>query len=179
MFHSQDDIQYALEATRVLYEPDRRIDTFAATRFEFRMVSELMDRAGQVRIRVGEMEAAKPQLLRPEAYRDISFDGFSVEMRGKFDEMIERLRRDGHDLAFLKYGFQFRRGGVTEEIVHDSLDAVCQRMVEEARRAGNPMEAVIAGVDDAWEVSILKFAFEMILKSRAINLFDFKRKGLL
>ena len=179
MRHSHDDIQYALEATRVLYEPDRRIDTFAATRFEFRLVSELMDRVGQVRIRAGEMEAAKPQLLRPEAYRDIRFEGFSEEARGKFDELVERLRREGHDLAFLKYGFQFRRSGVTEQIVHDSLEAVSERAVEEARQSGNPIKAVIAGVDDAWEVSVLKFALHMILRSQEINRFDFQRRGLL
>jgi len=48
--HSQDDIHYALETTRVLREPDRRIDTFGETRFEFQLISELMDRVGEVRI---------------------------------------------------------------------------------------------------------------------------------
>src|SRR6187402_3313764 len=42
--HSPDNIQYALETTRVLLEPDRRIDTFGDTRFEFQLLSELMDR---------------------------------------------------------------------------------------------------------------------------------------
>jgi hypothetical protein len=44
--HSQDDIHYALETTKVLREPDRRIDTFGETRFEFQLISELMDRSG-------------------------------------------------------------------------------------------------------------------------------------
>jgi len=177
--HREDDIQYALETTRVLYEPDRRIDTFSSTRFEFRLLSELMDTAGQVRIRTGEVEASKPVLMRPDEYRDIELDGFGEEMRGRFDEMLEHLRDQGLDLAFLKYGFLFRRGEVQEEIVHDSFDAVVERVVEEAKHAGNPMEAVIAGVDDAWEISILKFAFHMISRSQDINRFDFKRKGLL
>ncbi len=43
--HSQDDIHYALETTKVLREPDRRIDTFGETRFEFQLISELMDRS--------------------------------------------------------------------------------------------------------------------------------------
>jgi hypothetical protein len=41
------------------------------------------------------------------------------------------------------------------------------------------MLAVIEGVDDAWEVCLLKFAIDMIGKSTDINVFDFKRKGLL
>ena len=63
--HSPDDIQYALETTRVLREPDRRIETFGETRFEFQIISELMDQVGQVRIRTGEVEAMRPRILRP------------------------------------------------------------------------------------------------------------------
>jgi hypothetical protein len=168
-----------MEATRVLHEPDRRIDTFGSTRFEFRVLTELMDRVGEVRIRSGEVEAARPRIVRPDGFSAVDFEGFGDGTRERFEAMVERLRAAGHDLAFLQYGFQFRRSGVTEEIVHDSFDAVTARVVDEAKRTGNPMEAVIAGVDDVWEVSVLKFAFEMILKSRAINLFDFRRKGML
>ena len=125
--HSPDDIQYALETTRVLREPDRRIETFGETRFEFQIISELM----------------------------------------------------GKNLAFLQYGFQFRRGQIHEEIIHDSMDAVRERVLEDIRRTGNPTRAIIEGVDDAWEVSILKFSFDMIIRSHEINAFDFKRRGLL
>jgi hypothetical protein len=177
--HTPDDIQYALETTQVLHEPDRRIDTFSSTRFEFRLLSELMDRAGEVRIRVGEVEAARPKLLRPEAYREIELDGFGERARQRFDEVLQRLRDQGQDLAFLKYGFQFRRSGVSEEIVHEPFEAVSERVVDEAQRTGNPMEAVIAGVDDAWEISLLKFAVHMISQSQEINRFDLRRRGLL
>ena len=176
---SQDDIQYALETTRVLREPDRRIDTFGDTRFEFQLISELMDRVGEVRIRSGEVEAQRPRILRPEAFRDIELEGFDANARERLDRMIEQMRHQCRNLAFLQYGFRFRRGNVHEEIVHDSIDAVRDRVMEEIRRSGNPSLAVIEGVDDTWEVSILKFAFEMILKSHEINAFDFKRRGMI
>ena len=41
------------------------------------------------------------------------------------------------------------------------------------------MQVVIEGVDDAWEISLLRFIFEIVDKSSEINAFDFKRKGLL
>lgn len=177
--HSPDDIHYALETTKVLREPDRRIETFGETRFEFQLISELMDRAGEVRIRTGEVEALRPRILKPEPYREVDLDGFGPGARARFDKLVERLRAEGKDLAFLQYGFQFRRGEVHEEIVHDSIDAVRERVLEDIRRSGNPSLAVIEGVDDAWEISILKFSFEMILRSHEINAFDFKRRGLL
>lgn len=179
LMHSQDNIHYALETTRVLREPDHRIQTFGETRFEFQLISELMDRVGEVRIRTGEVEAQRPRILRPEAFREIEFEGFNDSARARFEKMVEQFRAEGKDLAFLQYGFQFRRGEVHEEIVHDSMDAVRERVLEDIRRSGDPSRAVIEGVDDAWEVCILKFSFEMILRSHEINAFDFKRRGLI
>jgi hypothetical protein len=177
--HTPDDIHYALETTRVLREPDTRIQTFGETRFEFQLISELMDRAGEVRIRTGEVQAQRPRILRPEAYRDIELDGFNPSARAKMERMIEKFRAEGRDLAFLQYGFQFRRGEVQEEIIHDSLDSVRERVLDDIRRTGHPSRAIIEGVDDAWEISILKFSFEMIMRSHEINAFDFKRRGLI
>jgi hypothetical protein len=63
--------------------------------------------------------------------------------------------------------------------VHESIDDVRGRLVEKARQEGRPMQTVLEGVDDAWEICLLRFAMEMIAKSQGINVFDFKRKGLL
>ena len=177
--HSPDNVQYALETTRVLLEPDRRIDTFGDTRFDFVLLSELMDHAGQIRVRSGEVEAIKPRLVKPEGFSNIEFEGFGGKSREHFERLVEKLREAGQDLAFLNYGFQFRRGEVREELVHESLDAVRDRVLEDARAMGNPAQAVIEGVDDAWEISILKFTLEMIQHSLPINRFDFQRRGLL
>jgi hypothetical protein len=176
---SQDDIQYAMETTRVLHEPDHRIQTFGETRFEFQLLSEPMDQVGKVRIRTGEVEAMKPRILRPEPYRDIELEGFDENARTRLDALVDKLRSEGRDLAFLQYGFRFKRGAVNEELVHDSIESVRARVLEEIRRTGNPSRAIIEGVDDTWEISILKFSFEMILRSHEINAFDLKRKGLI
>lgn len=179
MSRSPDDIQYALETTRVLHEPDRRIDTFGDTCFEFRLISELMDATGQVRVRSGRMEAQRPRILKPEAYRGIELDGFDDSARERLDEMIRRFEAGGRSLAFLQYGFQFRRGEVREEVIHEPVEQVRDRILEELRRSGNPSLAVIEGVDDAWEASLLKFSLEMIMRSHEINAFDFKRRGMI
>jgi hypothetical protein len=176
---SQDDIQYAMETTRVLHEPDHRIQTFGETRFEFQLLSEPMDQVGKVRIRTGEVEAMKPRILRPEPYREIELEGFDDNARARLDALVSRLKDEGKNLAFLQYGFRFKRGTVNEELVHDSIESVRARVLEEIRRTGNPSRAIIEGVDDTWEISILKFSFEMILRSHEINAFDLKRKGLI
>ncbi len=97
----------------------------------------------------------------------------------RFDAMVEKFKEQGKDLAFLQYGFRFKRGAVNEELIQDSIESVRERALEDIKRSGNPARAIIEGVDDTWEISILKFSFEMIIRSHEINAFDFKRKGLI
>lgn len=173
--HTEFDIHYALDMTKVLHEPDRRIDTFGNTQFEFQLVSELMDKVNHVRVRQGRIEAEKPLILRPEGPKGFDFDGFGPEA----EHFGDWLRENIHKLAILKYGFRFRKSDMSEQIVHESMDSVCGRLLDDIRVSGNPMRAVIQGVDDTWEICLLKFTVEMIEKSHGINVFDFKRRGLL
>lgn len=159
----------------MLHVPDRRIDTFGSTEFDFVLISELLDKIDQVRIRSGKITAERPRILRPEPYQELNFDGFG-EQAEAFQNWLKSQRGGA---AFLQYGFAFKKSEVTESLLHEKLDTVQARLVEEAIRVGNPRSAIIAGVDDAWEICLLKFTVEMIQKSSGINIFDFKRRGLL
>ena len=79
MDYKPDDIEYAIENSHILREPDRRIDTFGVTRFKFLTVSVLMDNAAAVRIRSGEVEAQKPTIIKPSGFNDMSVDTCRVE----------------------------------------------------------------------------------------------------
>ena len=162
--------------TRVLYVPDRRIDTFGDTRFNFRLVSEPEDEVGVCRIRSGWVEASRPKILRPSDMYGIETDGFSQMVSGIFEWM--KLRGMIMPSLF-RYGFHFSRSEVQVELVHDDLRIVSERVVQDALDSGDPLRAVIYGMDDAWEVSLLRFMLEMIQQSHEINVFDFKRRGLL
>jgi hypothetical protein len=161
--------------TRVLHVPDRRIDTFGTTEFHFVLISELMDQVDRVRVRTGRIQAGRPVILRPEPEQDLSFEGFGDQA----EAFHEWLKTHHASVAFLRYGFNFSKSSVSETLLHEPYEAVQGRLVEEAVRVGDPMNAVIAGVDDTWEISLLKFTVEMIQKSSGINIFDFKRRGLL
>jgi hypothetical protein len=169
------DFHYAMENTQVLHEPDRRIDTFGSTRFEFQLISELMDQANVTRVREGRIDAQKPLILKPEGYENWDFEGFGEQGRAFGEWFKDHLK----DVAVVRYGFLLTRSGITEQLVHEPLAAVSARILETTRSSGNPMRAVIQGVDDTWEISLLKFTLEMIQKSQQINLFDFKRRGLI
>lgn len=166
-------VAYALQNTKVLYVPDRRIDTFGDTRFHFLMLAEPLDEVGCCRIRSGWVEAARPRILRPSDLTGIEMEGFGSEARLFFERMGARLQ------ALLKYGFRFSRSEVQEEFLHEDIRNVADRVVREALDSGDSFRAVIQGMDDAWEVSLLCFMLEMIQQSHEINIFDFKRRGLI
>ncbi|MBE6415755.1 MAG: hypothetical protein E7032_04395 [Akkermansiaceae bacterium] len=173
---NRSSIEYAMQCTRVLYVPDRRIDTFGETRFNFRLITEPMDEVGVCRVRSGWVEANRPRILRPADLRGVEIEGFGADA-ARFFEWMEA---HGAGLkALFQYGFCFSRSEVQEELVHDTVREVEDRVVNEALSCGDPYRAVISGVDDAWEVSLLGFMLEMIQKSHEINVFDFRRRGLI
>ncbi|MEM6916059.1 MAG: hypothetical protein AAF491_05780 [Verrucomicrobiota bacterium] len=171
---SFDDVAYAMESTVVAHEPDRRIDTFGTTNFEFHLLTEPMDEVGRVRIREGKMEAERPQILRPDGYEELLFEGFGEQA----DVFTEWFKHFGN-VNLVKYGFNFANREMRESTASEPLEAVRDRIVDDIRVSGNPSRAVILGVDDTWEISLIKFTMEMIASSLEMNAFDFKRRGLL
>lgn len=106
----------------------------------------------------------------------VEMDGFSPGIA----RIFEWMKENGIVApSMFKYGFRFSRSDVREELVHDVFPVVSERVVQDALDSGNPLRAVISGVDDAWEASLLRFMVEMIQQSHEINIFDFKRRGML
>ena len=173
---NRGDIDFALRHTEILYVPDRRIDTFGDTRFNFRLVSEPLDMVNVCRIRSGWVETSRPRIILPADLRRIETDGFSPNA----SRFFEWMEANGISLpTLLRYGFSFSRSEVTEELVHDDILNVGERVVQDALHSGDSLRAVVRGVDDIWEVSLLRFVMEMIEKSHEIHIFDFKRRGML
>ena len=172
---TRDDFDYAIENTHVLVAPEQQIATFGTTSFNFYLISELMDRVDQVRIRNGKIHAERPQILTPEHFSRLLLEGFGE----KAQRYADQLREYARNIAVLRYGFQFRKTNVTEETIRDSVDAVITRTKRRVEDAEEPLSAVIQGVDDAWEVCLLKFTIEMIERSAGENIGDFKRRGLI
>jgi hypothetical protein len=172
---TKDDFDYAIENTHVIVAPERQIATFGSTSFDFYLISELMDRVNQVRIRNGKIHAERPQILTPEHYCRLLLEGFGE----KAERYIERLREQARNMAVLRYGFQFRKTDLSEQTLRDSVDAVINRTRQNVERKNESLSAVIHGVDDAWEVCLLKFTIDLVERSSGGNLGDFRKRGLL
>ena len=173
-----DDFQYALENTRVLLGPQRQIDTFGSTRFRFLLLTESMDRVDEVHVRDGTIHAERPAILTPAHHAQMLLENFGEKAR----EFAEWLRQpDSPMAAVLKYGFQFRRTDISQHSVHEPIAAVGERLCAEVagKHDDEPLSAVIQGVDDAWEVCLLKFTMDLVQGSVATNAGDLRRRGFL
>lgn len=172
---TEDDFQYAAENTRVILAPEKQISTFGSTSFRFYLISELMDQVNEVRVRDGRIHAERPQIVTPEHYARLLLEGFGDQAQRYVDQLRNRMR----DAAVLRYGFQFRKSDVTENRVSDSLESVIARTKQKVDAAEEPLSAIIQGVDDAWEVCLLKFTIDLIERSAGGNIGDFRQRGLL
>jgi hypothetical protein len=171
---NKENFDYAIENTRVILAPDQKIATFGSTSFRFYLISELMDRVNEVRVRDGRIHADRPQILTPDNFARLLLEGFGE----KAEHYIEQLRERARDFAVLRYGFQFRKTDVVERLFRDPIDAVIARTKAQIEGEQEPLSAVIQGVDDAWEVCLLKFTIDLIERSSGGNLGDFRKRGL-
>jgi hypothetical protein len=172
---TEDDFQYAVENTRVIVAPERNIASFGITSFRFYLITELMDRVNEIRVRDGKIHAERPQILTPEHYCRLLLDGFGDKAQRYVDQLRDHLR----DVAVLRYGFQFRKTDVTENTVRDSIEGVIEKTKRKVEHSDEPLSAVIQGVDDAWEVCLLKFTIDLIQRSSGGNIGDFRKRGLI
>lgn len=172
---NKDSIEYALEHTRVILAPQRQIESFGNTSFRFFLISELMDTVGQVRVRDGLLHAERPQIITPGHYSRLMLEGFGEKARG----FASWLEQHAQKLAIMKYGFHFRRSEVAESVLRTPLPQVVGNLTDQVKRSDDPLSAIIQGVDDAWEVSLLKFTVDMIQKSSSGNIDDFRGRGLI
>src|ERR1700692_2212114 len=171
----KDDFDYAIENTQVILAPEQQIATFGSTSFNFYLISELMDHVDQIRVRNGKIHAERPQILTPEHFSRLLLEGFGE----KAERYVDQLREHARNIAVLRYGFQFRKTDVTERTFRDPIDAVVARTKSQVENMQEPLSAVIQGVDDAWEVCLLKFTIDMIERSSGGNLGDFRKRGLI
>ena len=169
-----DDFQYALENTRVVVAPSRAIETFGQTSFRFRLVTEPMDEIGTVRLRKGMIHAERPRLLAPQYVSKLLLEGFGERAQG-FAGWIEEQK----DFHLLRYGFSLKKTDLSEQLFKEPKEEFLLKLQDDLRREDDPLNVLIEGIDDSWEVCLMKFTMDMIQRSSGENVAEWKRRGLI
>lgn len=162
-------IQYAIEHTEVVRAPKQSLATFGSTNVYYYLVTELMDSANVVR--EGRVIAAKPKIVTP-AYL-INLEGFSSQARRFIEMMAEKYP---HEAGIF---YSYKNEPKEMNIVSDPLEKVVDRIGQQIDSQADPLAAIIKGVEEMWDVSLLKFTYELTSKSVHTNVAEMERSGLL
>lgn len=160
------DFWYASVNTEVVLPPVRRLETFGTTLIHYHLAAELPDDPGAVRVREGRIEASKPALIIPSHLAETEMEGFGPEAR----RFIEYLREHDDSARILQYGYKLKQESFSEQVVHDSMASVLERMVDDVKKRGNGFEAVVKGVDDPWDVCLVQLFWMEINASAPKNI---------
>ncbi len=156
------DFWYAVRNTTLVVVPPRRLETFGTTTLNYRLVTEPMDAVDKVRVREGRIHAFRPQIVAPGALNETALEGFREKAAGAY---LDWLREHAADLMLVQYGFRIRMQGQREEVLSDSIDAVVDRIKADMAQRADPLAALVRGVDEPWEVCLLKLMVEMVQRS--------------
>ena len=170
-------IEYAVRHTEILRPPKQSLSTFGTTNIYYYLVtepvySELIKDAAETVIREGRIIAQRPKIVTP--YYLSRLEGFSSDARRYFDML---LKIHGPDAPGLFYTYKNEPKELN--IVSDNWLTVVNRINDEIDRRGDPLASIIKGEDELWDVSLLKFIYEITRHSLRTNVSQLGTKGLL
>ena len=170
-------IRYAVQHTEILRVPKQTLSTFGTTNIYYYLVtepaySELVKNVTETVIREGRVIAQRPRIVTP--YYLSQFEGFSSEARRYFEGLI---KTHGSDAPGLFYTYKNEPKELN--IVSDNLPSVVAKLNEQIDKRGDPLTSIIRGEDELWDVSLMKFIYEMTRSSLRNNLLQMSSRGLL
>ncbi len=166
---TDDKIQYAIEHTEVIRPLRQSLATFGTTNVSYYLITELMK--GTSVVREGRVIAERPRIVTP-AYL-INLEGFS-EQAERFIQMM--AEKHPHEPGVF-YRYKNEPGEVN--IVSKPMRAVVDDINARIDSQNDPLSVIIRGVEELWDVSLLKFTYELTRSSVYRNVVELERSGLL
>ncbi|MFC1933232.1 hypothetical protein ACFLXU_06390 [Chloroflexota bacterium] len=172
-----DRVRYTVKHTKILRAPKQSLYTFGTTNIYYYLVtepvySELTQNITETVVREGRVIAERPRIVTP--YYLSSLEGFGTEAKRYFEALVGE---HGPNIPGLFYTYKNESKELT--IVSDNLPSVVDKLNAEIDERGDPLVAIIKGEDELWDVSLMKFIFEVTGSSVQDNLRQMLSRGLL
>jgi len=170
-------IRYAVKHTEILRPPKQSLATFGTTNIYYYLVTkpayvELIKNVTETVVREGRVIAERPRIVTP--YYLSRLEGFSSEAKRYFDML---MRTHGPNISGLFYSYRNEPKELT--IVSEDLLSVVDKLNTEIDKQADPLTSIIKGEDELWDVSLMKFIYEMTKSSVRDNLLQMEARGLL
>jgi hypothetical protein len=172
-----DRIENAARHTEILRPPRQHLATFGITNIYYYLVTEpiyaeITQEPNETVIREGRVIAERPKIVTP--YYLTHIEGFSYDARRYFETL---LKMHGPNAPGLFYSYRNEPRGLN--IVTERWPAVVDKLNTDIDKKGDPLISIIKGQDDLWDVSLLKFIYEISTRSAPSNIAQLGSRGLL
>lgn len=170
-------IRYAVNHTYIIRPPEQTLATFGITSIHYYLLTEPVyleeeEEVSETVIREGKVISQRPRVVTPNYLNKL--EGFGPNAKSYLKEIARQL---GHDAPGLFYKYKNEQKGLN--IVSSSLSVVADKINTEINERGEKLTAIIKGEDELWDVSLLKFIYELAANSIAGNLMQLGSRGLL
>jgi hypothetical protein len=169
-------IEDAVRHTEIVRLPKQSLATFGTTNIGYYLVTkpvyETTKESSETVIREGRIIAERPRIVTP--YYMSQLEGFSGDARKYFNTLIQKY---GVDAPGLFYTYRNESEKLT--IVTEEMDIVVERLNSEIDKHGDPLITIIKGQDELWDVSLMRFIYEITSSSMQNNLSQLMSRGLL
>jgi len=177
MVIDDDRIESAVRNTEILRTPKRSLATFGTTNVYYYLVtepaySEITKRGDETVVREGRVVAERPRIVTP--YYLSHLEGFSMEARRYLEALVKIFGSDAPGLFYT-----YRNEPKELNIVSGHWQSVVDKLNAEIDKRGDPLTSIIKGEDELWDVSLLKFIYELSRGSLPHNLSQMGARGLL
>jgi hypothetical protein len=174
---NDERIENAVRHTEILRPPKQSLSTFGTTNIYYYLVTEpayleTTKAVNETVIREGRVIAERPRIVTP--YYLSRLEGFSFEARRYLDALI---KIQGLNAPGLFYSYKNEPKELN--IVSDKLLSVVDKLNTEIDKRGDPLTSIIKGEDELWDVSLMKFIYEISRNSLQSNLTQMGARGLL
>jgi hypothetical protein len=162
--------------TQIVRAPKQSLATFGTTNVYYYLVAEAafndIAKSSETVIREGRVIAERPRIVTP--YYLSRVQGFSPEAKKYFEILMNSLESNSPGLFYA-----YRNEPRELNIVSEELPAVIAKLNTEIDQKGDPLISIIKGEDMLWDVSILKFIYEITQRSVGDNFRQLNQQGLL
>ncbi|MBI2907996.1 MAG: hypothetical protein HYX92_10110 [Chloroflexi bacterium] len=167
----------AMRKTKILRSPKQTLVTFGNSTIHYYLLTQPTYTArhgesSETVVREGKVVAERPRVVTPHYL--MSLEGFSEHARAYLEMVAEQ---GGAHTPGLFYRYQNEYQGLN--IVSEPLLTVGHKISEELNSKGEKLAVVIKGVDELWDVSLLKFIHDYTDKSMTTNVTELGIRGLL
>lgn len=174
---SHKDWMRAIEKTWIVRFPKQHLATFGATNVAYYVVTEPIYQefnSGRQEgvVRTGRVIAEQPAVVTP--YYAMNLEGFSSEAYEYLNFMSQTFGPNSPGVLY-----QYRNQADNTEIVTGYPDEIASRIGDDLDNHRDDLAVVMVGVDEYWDVALLKFIYQFTSSSAGQNVRELKSQGLL